>query len=216
MDLGIAYPTLSLDEKRALAHAVADAQARVGTLPEGRGFGHTLDPDAPFPFATWPEVLRASLARSRARIARAGLVSGDPVDEVERAAARLSDYLESVRPRAFLDDTTTKNVIVWRGRLSGIVDVDSVCYGDPLLPIALTRTALLQEGLPLDYTEEWCARLALSREQERALRLYTALFCADFLSEIGGRFNRAEPIALEPARGERLRCVLAGQLAEMA
>jgi hypothetical protein len=215
-DLGLVYPTLSADEKRGLARRVAEIQACVGALPEGRGFGWVLDPAGPFAFATWSDVLRGSLARSRRRIERAGLVSGDPVGAVERAAAGLADYFASVRPRAFLDDTTTKNVIVERGRLSGIVDVDVVCYGDPIFPVALTRTALLNEGFALDYTDAWCEALRLSSAQERALRLYTALFCADFLAEIGGRFNRAEAIAFEPERVERLRSALAGQLAELA
>jgi len=32
----------------------------------------------------------------------------------------------------FLDDLTTKNVIVQDGVLQGVVDFDHVCYGDPL------------------------------------------------------------------------------------
>jgi aminoglycoside phosphotransferase (APT) family kinase protein len=157
--------------------------------------------------------VRAALERGRRRIARAGLVPGDPARDVERAAARLDAYLAAVRPRAFLDDTTTKNVIVHAGRLSGIVDVDVVAYGDPLFPLALTRCALLSQGDSLDYAEYWREALALDRDRERALRLYTALFCVDLLSEIGGRFNRAEPIAFEAGRVDRLRDALAGQLA---
>jgi aminoglycoside phosphotransferase (APT) family kinase protein len=210
------YPALSAAQKRALAARIVGIQACVGeALPEGRGFGYVLDPEAPFPFASWPELVRAALARSRKRIARAGIVTGDPVSEVERAAARVADHLAAVRPRPFLDDTTTKNVIVERGALSGIVDVDVVCYGDPLFPLALTRCALRNEGFALDYADAWADALALDAAQVRALRFYTALFCTDLLGEYGARFNRAEPLAVDPVRIERLRAGLSAELAPL-
>ena len=121
--------------------------------------------------------------------------------------------LEAVRPRAFLDDTTTKNVIVERGRLSGIVDVDVVCYGDPLFTVALTRASLRSRDLPLDYVECWCEALGLSRGRGRALHLYTSLFCAVFLGELGMRFNRDTPIAADPGQIARLGALLEDELA---
>jgi aminoglycoside phosphotransferase len=217
-DLGEVYAELVPTEKRALAREIAAIQARVATLPEGAGFGYALSEEGPFAQRSWTDLLRAALARSRARIAHAGLVSGDPVGRVERGLARLVAELDAVRPRAFLDDTTTKNVIVERGRLRGIVDVDVVCYGDPLFTVALTRTALRSRDLPLDYVEYWCEELSVSGARARALHLYSALFCAEFLGELGLRFNRETPIAADPAQIARLEAALeaelqAGQLA---
>jgi hypothetical protein len=56
---------------------------------------------------------------------------------------------------AFLDDTTTKHVIVDAGKLSGIVDVDVVCFGDPLFTTVLAQMALLNKGHDLDYIVFW-------------------------------------------------------------
>lgn len=212
-DLGDVYAELSRDERRAIAREIAAIQARVGALPEGGGFGFTLDERGPFPQRRWTDVLRGSLALTRARLTRAGLVPGDPVGRVERGLELLLPELDAMRPRAFLDDTTTKNVIVSHGRLSGIVDVDVVCYGDPLFTIALTRAALRSRDLPLDYVESWWDALGLPRERERALHLYTALFCAIFLGELGLRFNREEPIAADPGQIARLDALLDDELA---
>lgn len=44
-------------------------------------------------------------------------------------------YTSEVKPTPFLDDTTTKNVIINDGKLSGIVDVDYVNFGDHLLTL---------------------------------------------------------------------------------
>ena len=43
---------------------------------------------------------------------------------------RLEPYLRAVRPVAFLDEVTTKNVIVHNGELRGIIDVDYICFDD--------------------------------------------------------------------------------------
>ena len=212
-DLGDVYAGLSREERRAIAREIASIQARVGALPEGGGFGYVLDENGPFPQRRWTHVLRGALAETRTRLARAGLVPGDPVGRVERGVEALLPELEAVRPRAFLDDTTTKNVIVERGRLSGIVDVDVVCYGDPLFTVALTRASLRSRDLPLDYVEAWCEALGLPGERARALHLYTALFCAIFLGELGLRFNRDAPIAADPGQVARLGAVLEDELA---
>ena len=149
------YGDLSRHQKTALAERVADAQARVARLPEGRGFGYAAHSDGPFSHATWTDVIRASLGRSRGRVAAVRAPAIAALPRLERAALRLAPVLDAIRPTPFLDDTTTKNVIVDRGALSGIVDVDWLCYGDPLFPIALTRAALLSEELDTDYVDAW-------------------------------------------------------------
>jgi aminoglycoside phosphotransferase (APT) family kinase protein len=214
-DLGAVHAGLSPEQKRGIAGRVAEIQRAVATLPEGRGFGYVLHPDGPFPHASWQGVLRASLQRGRRRIQRAGVFDPGLASQVERALERRAGSLAGVRPRAFLDDTTTKNVIVDAGRLSGIVDVDCVCYGDPLLPVALTRTALLDQGESTEYVDFWCEALGAGAEERAALALYTAAFCIDFMGEVGQRFNRAEAIAADAPRAERLVAMLRSSLAEL-
>jgi hypothetical protein len=51
-------------------------------------------------------------------------------------------YLSEVRPVCFLDDLTTKNVMMCDGELSGVVDFDCVAFGDPLLHLGLTAAAV--------------------------------------------------------------------------
>lgn len=207
-DLGLVYRSLSREQKQSLAERIAGIQRVVGELPEGRGFGYVPHQDGPFPQRTWLDVVQSSLDRSRRQIARARVFDRDAVTRVEAALGPLHRYLSAVRPRAFLDDTTTKNVIVDAGRLSGIVDVDVVCYGDPLFTVALTRMALLNAGEEPDYVAHWCECLELTSDQRAALSLYTAVFCVDFMGEIGHRFNRADPIPRDASRTKLLRGLL--------
>ena len=213
-DLGLVYPGLSRREKRAIAAEVARIQAIVATLGEGRGFGFVADPRAPIPHQSWTGVLVALVERARVRLDKARPIDPQRTSEVARAVERHAAYIAAVRPTPFLDDTTTKNVLIESGALSGIVDVDWICYGDPLLPVALTWAALAGEGLATDYVDDWCEVLELSTEQRTALALYRALFCLDLLSEAGHPFNRNEAIALDPARVERLSAALEDSLSE--
>ena len=214
-DLGLVYRSLSIEQKKSLAERIVGIQRTVGGLGEGLGFGYVAHPDGPFPHASWRDVVQSSLERSRRRIARAGVFSAELVARVERELARRSGYLERVRSRPFLDDTTTKNVIVDAGRLRGIVDVDVVCYGDPLFTLALTRAALSNAEEDPDYVTYWRDLLDLTGAQLDALSLYTAVFCLDFMGEVGHRFNRTDAIGADAGGAARLLGMLEAALSEL-
>ena len=101
------------------------------------------------------------------------------------------ETLDALPATAFLHDTTTRNVIVTpAGSLSGIVDVDDLCFGDPRYTPALTMAVLLAHNGPLAYVEHWM-RVAGQRDNG-LFRLYVALFLVDLMSEHGQRFNDNE------------------------
>ncbi len=213
-DLGEVYAALSREEKERLAREIAAAQRIAGSLPPAAGYGYALSYEDPALKRSWKAVLDASLERSRSRMRRAGLVNPDTVERVQAAIDREGAQFARVEPRGFLHDTTTGNVIVWGGRLSGIVDVDSVCFGDGLFVIALTRMALLELDCDLEYVDAWLAERAPDGEVLKMLGLYTAVFCVDFLAELGHAFNRAAPAPVDPAYVRRLLALLDADLTE--
>jgi aminoglycoside phosphotransferase (APT) family kinase protein len=208
-DLGIVYGRLSRLALRAVAERLAAIQAIVTALPSGRGYGYATSYDEEFPHASWGEAVAASITRGRSRIRAAGVVNEDVVDAVEAAAGRFAGYFARIEPVPFLHDITTKNVIVHEGRLSGIVDVDDLCFGDPLLLLGLIRMALLAQGLDPFYVEQWREIMRPDAEQTAAIDLYTALYCIDFMSELGQRFNQAAPVTADAAYLARLRIIMA-------
>lgn len=203
-DLGVEYPNLSAGQKRAVAARMATIQRAVGALPSGPGFGYARSYDDRDLHPTWLAVLHAALERSRERIGEIGAVDPGLVGRVAAKLPAYARYFAAVEPRPFLDDTTTKNVLVHEGRLTGIVDVDNVCFGDALLTPALTEVALRSGGHDSDYVRYWASELQLGTEQQAVLNLYAALFCIDFLSEIGQRFNQDTPAPTDPAWVARL------------
>ena len=207
-ELNTVYPTLSAREKQTLARKIIAIQARVGTLPQASGYGYARAYDDPGLHATWEDVLLADLARSRRRIVAVGAIDPAQVDRVAAKLPAYHPYFAQVPPTPFLDDTTTQNLLVARGELSGIVDVDWLCFGDPLLTPALTRMALRSQGFATDYTDYWCAALEMNDMRERVLTLYTALFCVNFMSELGQRFNKDVATPVDPAKVAVLSALL--------
>lgn len=215
VDLGDCYASLSPDAKGEIARQIVGIQGRAATLPAANGYGYASTPMDLYLKHTWRDVLDASLERSRQWTRSVGVMGEEAVDRVAAEVDQFTSYFERVEPTCFLHDTTTKNVIVHRGRLTGIVDVDSVCYGDPLWALSLTDMAMRSLDVDRAYVDAWAGELELTTEQKHVLALYTAMHCVAFLGEIGQRFNKetAEPVNWQ--RVAYLRQVLDNLLAEL-
>jgi aminoglycoside phosphotransferase (APT) family kinase protein len=208
-DLGHVYPRLTAEQKRSLAVRIADIQRRVAALPSGPGYGYATSYDDAQLHPTWKAALDAELARSTARLKAARLFDPGLVEPVQGLIDARAAYWARVRPHPYLDDTTTKNVIVGDGRLSGIVDTDYVAFGDRLMPLALTQASLLASGFDTEYVDAWQAALDLTAEERAIVPVYTALYCADFLAEFGHTFsNRDAPEPIDHTAAGRIQGLL--------
>lgn len=207
-DLNDVYPSLTSNQKKEIVREIAFIQKNVATLPLGKGYGNARFTEDISLHKQWVEVLNASLDRSRKRIQEAEVQSTDIIDKVRGAIHQEQEYFNTVKATCFLDDTTTKNVIINEGKLEGIVDVDSVAFGDPLFTVALTKMSLLASGYDTDYIEYWIDELHLNSNQQIALDLYTALFCVDFMSEIGQVFNKQDTEPIDKSKLSRLQTIL--------
>jgi hypothetical protein len=194
IDLGDVYQTLRKDVRKEIAENVANIQLKVQSLPPALGYGFAFSYEDRCLRQSWREVLHQQLNRARNWIQSAGIYDVTHVDRVEACLSRFSDYFNSVQPLPFLHDTTTKNVLVSDSGLQGIVDVDDLCFGDPLLVLALTRMALLANDWDTDYIHDWAYAWQLTGYQSEALDFYTALFCVTFMGEIGQKFNKDSAI----------------------
>ena len=137
----------------------------------------------PAGFDSWTDVVGDKLARHLDLL-------GDRVTPSLAArfvarVASLRGYFAEVRPTPFLDDLTTKNVLVQNGQLQGIVDFDCIGYGDPLLWLGLTQTAVVAGHGPdaRHYVRELCRLWPLRSENRPVLAFYSALFALDFACE---------------------------------
>lgn len=208
-DLGDVYQTLSIHQKKELAHQMSHIQHAISELPQGKGFGYAKDYDDPNLREKWVDVLYANLDRSSKRLQKVGIADEGLNNKVRNAVNGHSHYFSTIKPECFLDDTTTKNVIIDKhGKLSGIVDFDSMAFGDPLYTLGLTKTSLLLKGYNTDYTDLWEEERKVSVDQRHGIKIYTAIFGLDILSEMGQSFNQDAPIAIDNSNFNRLKSII--------
>lgn len=209
-DLCAVYQTLSSNEKLEIVSELVRIQQKVSELPQGRGFGHAHSYTEPPEHRNWEAVVVSILQRAERRMSPPTHPGSSYIERASQVLRRHEGYFANIRPTPFLDDTTTKNVLVDQGRLSGVVDVDQICFGDPLLTVGLTQTALLGEGFDVDYIEQWMNLLKLSKQQRQAVAAYSLLFSVDFMSELGQRFNRTDEPAFDLEKFARLKSIFDG------
>ena len=195
-DLRYELGTMTTAQKKRLAGQIVGYQRRVTTLPPGDGLGYVSIGEVA-PFSTWRELVGSEIRKD---------LPPNPEphpagwrDRVFALTERFTPYLEQVSPTCFLDDLTTKNVIVEHGELRGLIDFDTVCYGDPLWTLGLTAAAIVLDVGPehLDYVEELCRAYGLDDVKQRVVSLYAALFALTFLA-YGSRAERGRVLrALE-------------------
>jgi aminoglycoside phosphotransferase len=199
-DLGAVIGNFSDAQLDRIAARVALAQSITSETSSADRYGYAVKPKEA-PHSTWSQVLDAHLSRSRRRIASAGLFDVALADTVQNELGVIRNQVDAIPPTPFLHDTTTKNVIVTaEGSVSGIVDVDDLCFGDPRYTAALTLAALTAQGGPLQYVSAWLRHARLPDDQ--LFRLYVTVFLLDLMAEHGQVFNGNQPPSSPQARVE--------------
>ena len=178
-DLEDIYGLLGRDTREHLAQAVARIQQKVSRLDEEE---FTKFPD-------WPDTVEMILERSDREILKSGIAKRSYVDLARDAVGKRNDYLHSVSKVPFLCDLNVRNVIVHCGRLSGVVDVDEVWLGDPLLSLGRGKALLLTAQQDPDFIEFWSDYLDLSEDESRIVDLYALVYCIRFMGTAGQRLN---------------------------
>jgi aminoglycoside phosphotransferase (APT) family kinase protein len=206
-DLCQIYQTLTSPEKLEIVGEVVRIREKVSVLPEAQGFGFACSYSESPGYRSWRAAVLGILERAQQRMSHAGHPGAAYVARAKQALGRYETYFAGVRPVPFLDDTTTKNVLVDQGRFAGVVDVDQLCFGDPLLTLGLTKMALRTNAKDVDYVEHWMNLLGLDKQLRQVVDAYTLLFCVDFMSELGQRFNKEDRPEIDVQKFTRLESV---------
>lgn len=178
-DIGKVYPSLTVGQKKLIAQQMVNIHAKLDVLSDGSKFGYTPNP----PHETWVDFLAKDLNVASDRIKNAQIFDTNFIEIAFSELNSLKQDLLKIRPRPFMPDTTVKNVIIHEGTLMGIVDVDDICYGDPLFTLSLTYAGSEIDGHDTDYADAWVAFLNLDFYAKRRLEFYRLLHTIWFMGE---------------------------------
>jgi len=187
-DLENVYPSLSNHEKSCIAKEVAEVQGKITHI--NRAFFKRV--------STWEEVLQDIISRSEQEILSHGLCNPRYVDLVQRKMENFIGYFRSIHQAPFLYDMGVRNVIVDHGRVTGIIDVDDLWLGDPILAIGRSKTILMAMDCDVLFITEWCKALGLSDPEKVILDFYALLYCLRFMGTVGSRLNGNPSVQTNP------------------
>ncbi len=147
-----------------LAGQIVSAQQAAATLPQGTGFGwgHIGEGGTE---SVWFDVVRSDAERLPP------VSDGAPLSTYKlrlyHQRIRLQPYFKALTPTCFLEDLTTKNVLLKDGELQGLIDFDCVCFGDPLWMIGLAAGCIVNDigRQELFYIQELCRCWNLTEQQ---------------------------------------------------
>lgn len=180
-DLCNVYSSLTSSDKENLAKEMVKIQSATNTLPDGLSYGIVASYEQVSDDKSWYDFLMNRLQFFMKIIKGNAIFDENLVTEVISIAKTIEEELHAIAARPFLWDASERNVIIHNGKISGIVDVDDMCFGDPLFVLALTYTALENEGHDTLYTDYWAEALRLDKNAQRRLAFYRLFYAVTFM-----------------------------------
>jgi len=180
-DLCNIYSNLTNSDKRNLAEEMIKIQALTNALPDGLGYGITDSYEQISVDKSWYDFLVNRLNLFMEHIKQNAVFDANEITKVILIAKNMEEEFRVIRARPFLWDASERNVIVHQGKISGIVDVDEICFGDPLFVIALTYVALKVDGYDTLYTDYWEEILKLDKQAQCRLEFYKLFYTVVFM-----------------------------------
>lgn len=144
-----------------------------------------IRPDAAW---TWNGTIRELLDRAEERMQAKQHFDSSKIAVVRTLQHEIQAYLDHIQPIPYLDDISTKNLLICEGRLSGIIDIDWMGFGDMLTFVAMTKVALLNMDLDTRYIDYLLEEIHPDTAAYKAFVFYCLVYCVDFMGERGMQF----------------------------
>ena len=137
---------------------------------------------------TWNCFVDKMLNRAEKRIKRKNYFDFNKIYIIKKLQQEIQEYLDKVPIAPYLDDISTKNLLIYEGNVSGIIDIDWMGFGDMLTFVALTRVSLLNMDLDTKYIDYLLDEIRPNTIEYKAFIFYCLIYCVDFMGERGMQF----------------------------
>lgn len=206
-DLGDVFDELTVNELDDIAKSISDIFNLIKTIPTDGRFGEAQF-DGKGQYDSWSLFINSVLNEIKERNTRTKIIDPKLVSIVTEIIGDHQVYFDKVKSVFFFDDINSKNVMVEKGKLVGLVDLDSVCYGDPLFAVGSIVASWPDSKKGMYYSNAVFSHMGLSEEEKRIVMMYAVLHRLSWLSENGIQFNANTTVEIDRKKVARSGCIL--------
>lgn len=203
-DLCNIYNTLSTVQKENLGEEIYDIQKKTNGFLESPKYGFAslneygiINSNL---YDSWFHYIQKSIEFHINQIRKNNIVSLENVETIYNLVQIHEKNLNKVKPLAFLRDISERNVLIHNAKISAIVDIDDIGFGDSLLVVALTEVALLEKGYDNIYTQHWKSCIVKESDNflkvEQRYQIYKILYALSFIRSVGVKTSNNQTISL--------------------
>ena len=175
-DLCNVYKNLSAAMKQKIAQQMVSIHRKTEVLPLGSQYGFATSYEQGDKYKSWYDFLLARIDLCRQSLNKITVFPQDTISKILAIADILQADLLAVEAKPFMWDTSERNVIIDYDRITAVIDVDNMCFGDPLFVLGLTYVALESLGFDTIYPEAWATLLHLDHNAQLRLQFYRLFY----------------------------------------
>ncbi|MEI6266405.1 MAG: GrpB family protein [bacterium] len=187
-DLEKIFNTLTFLELKKVAKFVSDVFTKLVTLPTDGCFG-IVDYQAVGSHSSWKDFIRSLLKEIEESESIKHHIDKILVAKTFEIIHSYEEYFDTVSSEFFTHDISSKNIMIYNGKVMGLVDLDVMCFGDPLFSLGSIVATWPDSKRGMYYINEIYKNLHLTFEKIKIVEMYAIFQRLWWLSEIGKKFN---------------------------
>lgn len=187
-DLGIVISRLNKEELKLIAKEISYIFNKFKSLPADDVFGEMsgLDEEK---YNTLFEIIKNQQAIILERNLKTGIIDEESMNILEQIIEDYKDYFINAKSGLYYDDICSKNIMIYKRRFNGIVDLDFLMRGDYLEAIGRIMASWYGDKHGEVYIDEIIKQQKLNNNQKKIVKMYAVLHLIYWLSEEGIKFN---------------------------
>ena len=188
IDLGIVIDDLTQKELKLIAIEISRIFDKFNTFPQKDSFGE-INGLGEERYKNLFEIIKNQQKTILERNSKTGVIDKEIINILNKLIQSYKNYYLEVKPKLYYDDINSKNVMVYQGKFSGLVDLDFLMKGDYLEAIGRIMASWYGDKHREVYIKEVIKQQYLDGMQQKVVKMYAVLNLIYWMSEEGIKFN---------------------------
>jgi aminoglycoside phosphotransferase (APT) family kinase protein len=170
-DLGEIFFSLNNDQLKNIAKQIAVIFKKVKTIPADGKFGYIYAHKDDL-VNSWTELMQIAVVEAVTRGKQTKVMEDWMEKLLEKTFNENKPYFDQVKSETYFDDISSKNVMIYNGTFSGLVDLDCLAEGDYLEAIGRIKASWAGTQSGEIYTNAVMDELNLNDKQRAMVNVY--------------------------------------------